>query len=340
MKLPNMVMLGMLSALVSAATILPATKADAQSDPRMQLRTDFDTIVKGKKVAWVPITLGNPLGDSWTKAMKGNFDRFGIEFVTRDPNFDSSAQLQAVTSMINEKPDVLIVQNPNVALLANELKRAMDLGIYVLQVNMRSNQPSDAYVGADYYDTGRLIAEDIGASCGGGKSSGKVAIVQGEPTAAGSVDQLRGAMDVFKKNPSIKIVSTQAANWDTNKAYEITATVLQQHPDLCATYGFWGVMQTGAAQAVKAAGLAGKVKVYASSEGNWNDCDLVEQGLFYKILSYRSNIQGEQISDAVVTLLQGGAKPGTKNLIYLSNNYWVASKKDRNYCFEKNATTP
>ena len=109
MKLPNMVMLGMLSALVSAATILPAT-ADAQSDPRMQLRTDFDTIVKGKKVAWVPITLGNPLGDSWTKAMKGNFDRFGIEFVTRDPNFDSSAQLQAVTSMINEKPDVLIVQ--------------------------------------------------------------------------------------------------------------------------------------------------------------------------------------------------------------------------------------
>ena len=211
MKLLNMVMLGMLSALVSAAAILPATKAAAQSDPRMQLRTDFDTIVKGKKVAWVPITLGNPLGDSWTKAMKGNFDRFGIEFVTRDPNFDSSAQLQAVTSMINEKPDVLIVQNPNVALLANELKRAMDVGIYVLQVNMRSNQPSDAYVGVDYYDTGRLIAEDIGASCGGGKSSGKVAIVQGEPTAAGSVDQLRGAMDVFKKNPSIKIVSNSGS---------------------------------------------------------------------------------------------------------------------------------
>ena len=327
-------------AILGALAILPAKQALAQADTRTQLRSDFDAAIKGKKVAWVPITLGNPLADSWTKAMKSNFDKYGVELVVRDPNFDSGAQLQAVTSIINEKPDVLIVQNPNVSLLANEIKRAMAAGIYVVQVNMRSNQPSDAYVGVDYYDTGRLIAEDIAATCGNGKGSGKVAIVQGEPTAAGSVDQLRGALEVFKKYPSIKVVSTQAANWDSNKAYEITATVLQQHPDLCATYGFWGIMQAGAAQAVKAAGLDGKVKVYASSEGNWNDCDLVEQGLFYKILSFRSNIQGEQIADAVITLLEEKAKPGSRSLIYLSNNFWVAGKADRNYCFEKSAVTP
>lgn len=324
------------AALLSANTGL----AFAQDDSRTQLRHDFDSAVAGKKVAWVPITLGNPLVDSWTTAMRENFERWGIELSVADPNFDSNAQLQAVTAAINDKPDVLIVQNSNVALLANEIKRAMDSGIYVIQVNMRSNQPSDIYVGVDYYDTGRIIARDIVEACGNGKSSGKVAMVQGEPAAAGSVDQLRGAMEVFEKEPSIKVVSTQAANWDSNRANEITATVLQQHPDLCATYGFWGIMQAGAAQAVKVAGLEGKVKVYASSEGNWGDCDLVNSGLFYKVLSFRSNIQGEQISNAVLSLLQGKGKPGEESTIYLSNNFWVSGNDDRHYCFEKASVTP
>jgi ribose transport system substrate-binding protein len=324
--------------LVALTVGLAGTAAFADTDVRTRLRSDFEKAVKGKTVAWVPITLGNPLGDSWTAAMRENFDRWGVKFIVRDPNFDSNVELQAVTSLINEKPDVLIVHNPNVSLLAKEIKRAMDSGIYVIQINMRSNQPSDAYVGVDYYDTGRIIAKDIVAECGDGKSSGKVAIVQGEPTAGGSVDQLKGAMEVFATDKSIKVVSTQAANWDSSKANEVTATVLQQHPDLCATYGFWGIMQAGAAQAVKAAGLQGKVKVYASSEGNYGDCDLLEQGLFYKLLSFRSDVQGQQISDAVVTLLESGNKPGSKELIYLSNQYWVTGKQDRRYCFEKGAT--
>jgi len=216
--------------LVALTVGLAGTAAFADTDVRTRLRSDFEKAVKGKTVAWVPITLGNPLGDSWTAAMRENFDRWGVKFIVRDPNFDSNVELQAVTSLINEKPDVLIVHNPNVSLLAKEIKRAMDSGIYVIQINMRSNQPSDAYVGVDYYDTGRIIAKDIVAECGGGKSSGKVAIVQGEPTAGGSVDQLKGAMEVFATDKSIKVVSTQAANWDSSKANEVTATVLSSIP--------------------------------------------------------------------------------------------------------------
>lgn len=324
--------------LVLLTTCFSFSVSSVEADPRTELRTDFYKAVEGKTVAWVPITLGNPIGDSWTIAMGENFKKFDINFIVRDPNFDSNVQLQAVTSLINEKPDVLIVQNPNVSLLARELKRAMDNGIYVIQVGMMSNQLTDAHVGPDSYELGRLIAEDIVAECGGGKSSGKVAFVQGEPTAAASLEQLEGAMDVFKKDKSIKVVSTQAANWDSNKAYEITTTVLQQHPDLCATYGFWGIMQQGAAQAVKAAGLQDKVKVYATGEGNWSDCDLVEQGLFHKYLSYRTDVQGQQLTDAVLTLLQYGDKPGTRRLNYMTNSFWVEGKQHRHYCFEKPAT--
>jgi ribose transport system substrate-binding protein len=306
----------------------------ADAGVRSQMRLDFDKAVRGKVVAWVPLTMSTTIDIIWTRVMKDDFDKYGIKLIVRDPNFSSDAQLQAVTSLINEKPDVLVVQNANVSVLARPLKKAMEAGIQVIQVNMMSNQPTDAYVGVDNVDLGRTVAKDIVAQCGAGKSSGKVALVQGEATAAASLEQLKGAMEVFDADKSIKVVSSQAANWDSNKANEITATVLQQHPDLCATYGFWGTMQQGAAQAVKAAGLEGKVKVYATTDGPRADCDAVEDGLFYKVLSYRSDVQGKQISDAVVTLLQNGVKPGTKQLVYLSNSYWVTGKSDRAFCFD------
>ncbi len=56
---------------------------------------------------------------------------------------------------------------------------------------------------------------------------------------------MKGAKPIFDKDPAIKIVSDQAANWDATKAHDITATVLQQNPDLCGIYGFWDVMSAG-----------------------------------------------------------------------------------------------
>jgi len=49
--------------------------------------------------------------------MKANFDDYGLKL---DPNFRSDVQLQAVSSLINEKPDILIVQNPTTTLLVRD----------------------------------------------------------------------------------------------------------------------------------------------------------------------------------------------------------------------------
>ena len=202
------------------------------AEAREQLRAQFDKTLKGKTVAWAPVWLG-VLESEWTRVMKDRFDDYGIKLETRDANFKSDVQLQAVSDYINEKPDVSVVQNPNVTLLAKELKRAMEAGIYVVQVNMASNTLTDAYVGVDAKDMGRRLAQNIIDECGGGKGSGEVSILEGEATAAYSLDMKNGAMEVFKTDPSIKVVSSQPTSWDANKAGEITATVLQQHPNLC-----------------------------------------------------------------------------------------------------------
>lgn len=321
-----------IAALTLAAVGLGYAANANAADPRQQLFDKFTKATQGKKVAWVPVWLG-VLESEWTRVMKNSFADHGIEFVMRDPNFKSDVQLQAVSTLINEKPDILIVQNPTATLLARELKRAMDSGIKVIQVNMASNQLTDAYVGADVPRMGRMLAEEAIKACGGGAGSGKIAILQGEATAAYSLDMTKAATEILEKDASIKIVSSQPVNWDANKASEVTTNVLQQNPDLCAIISVWGPQTAGAAQVVKNAGLQGKVKIFVGSDGQPADCDMVDQGLYTKNLSYTADLQGEAIVNAALALLQDDRPAGSTQYAFYTTNYWVSGPQDRQFCF-------
>src|SRR5271167_4543076 len=299
-------------------------RAQDETKTAHELRADYDKNLKGKTIAFLPIATGVPLMDEWGTVIKTEAEWSGMKFTIRDPALNMSAMQQALTALVDEKLDVIVVQNPSVTLLMKELKRAEAQGIHVVQMNMSSNYKSDAFVGADWYEVGRLLAEDVVKACGTGSGgSGEVQIVQGELTAAASVDQIAGVMDTLNKDKAIKVVSNQAAQWDANTALNITATVIQQHPDLCASIGFWGIMQSGAAQAIRTAGKIDKVKVYASGEGSQLDCDQVNQGNFYKFLSYTAGEQGRDAFVAAVALLEGDAKPGASHKEYYTRPIWL-----------------
>jgi ABC-type sugar transport system substrate-binding protein len=298
--------------------------AQEETKAARELRADYDKALKGKTVAYLPIACGIPLQDEWGRVIHTEAEARGMKFIARDPNNNPSAMQQALTALVDEKPDVIFVQNPSVSLLAKELKRAESQGTHVVQMNMGSNYKSDAFVGADWAQVGRILAEEVVKECGTGtKTSGKVQIVQGELAAATSVDQIGAIMEVLNKDKAITVVSNQAANWDANTALNITATVIQQHPDLCASIGFWGIMHSGAAQAIRNAGKIDQVKVYASGEGSQLDCDQVNNGNFTKFLSYRATEQGHDMFIAAETLLEIGEKPGVKHIEYYTQPIWV-----------------
>ncbi|WP_199433800.1 sugar ABC transporter substrate-binding protein [Qaidamihabitans albus] len=270
--------------------------------------------LQGEKAAFVPVGLGTPLTEEWARQMKRGFEAAGMEFVVRDPNWDTAKQAEAVQSLINEKPAVLVVHNFDVQVLAKLIQQAEQAGIHVIQINMVSNYKSGAFVGADTIDLGRRIATDIVAECGKGTStSHKVQIVQGDATSGFTLDVMAGAKQVFDKHPEIKVVSTQAANWDRTKAHDITATVIQQHPDLCASWGFWDQMQYGAATAIKEAGKIDQVKVFTSDHSKIT-CEALRDGMFFQSYGYSVPTQGTDIVAIAKYLLQSGQAPGTARI--------------------------
>lgn len=277
--------------------------ASSSSEP-----AQADSNIKGKKVIFVPISMGISLTEAWAKRMREHAAIYDYSFDVRDAAFNTGAMSELLAKAISEKPDVLVAHNPTVQLLARQIKQAEAEGIKVLQINLQSNQPSSAFVGANWERIGREIAEDIVKECGAGSGkSGKVAIIPGQLTAADSVIMNEAAFKVFETDPEIKVVSNQASDWEPEKARQITATVLQQNPDLCAVFGHWDVHTMGAGAAVKDAGLQDKVLVYATGGGDDVTCKAVEDKVLHRVWSYDADGQGRDAATMIDLLLQGAA---------------------------------
>lgn len=306
---------GMTGAIAGAALIcLGAGTAAAQGNTAQQLQEQWKKDVVGKTIVYIPVAYSVPLTRIWGERMQMIADRLGIKFQVRDPNFNTQREEQLLTAEIGQHPDVLIVHNPNVQVLAPALQQAENAGIYVIQINMASRYKSDAFIGVQPNELGTQMAEAVVKACGGKK----IALMDGEVTSAYSLGIMEGATSVFKKHPDIQIVSNQAANWDSKTAHDKAATVLQAHPDLCGYMGWWSGQDSGIAQAVKQAGLLGKVKIFTTDGGEEPACEYLKEGLFYEDFIYPAVLQADQMMSTAVTLLQSKMKPGTMHVTVFS----------------------
>ena len=274
--------------------------------------------LKGKKVGFVPISMGFDLTQGWLAGMQRQADDLGYEIIVRDPNWSVESGIQAITSLIEEAPDLLVIQNNDNQSYNRLVQQAAAAGIPVIQVQQSVETKSDAYIGPDWYRIGTVTAQALVDKCGAG-TSGKIAVVEGATAAPASILMKQGIEDLVAKNPGVTIVSSQAADWDASKAFAITATVLQQNPDLCGIAGFWDVADTGTAGAIREAGLEGKV-VLATSGGGSREagCAKVESGEFSVYNSYNVAGQARDLNDAIKVLLQAKLPAGSAPFALLS----------------------
>jgi ribose transport system substrate-binding protein len=267
--------------------------------------------VEGRTLAWVPVVLGYPITDEWTAIMDDMATAMGMEFVVRDPNFDTQQMVSNVQSFVNQlsSGDVLVVHNLDVNLLANLIEQAQDKGIYVIQLNLASNYKSDAYVGADFQEVGTMAGQEIVDTCGNGKSSGKVQIINISTTDEASVQTAAAMKELFEEN-GLEVVSEGSALSDPTKAHDMTATVLQANPDLCAIWSVDSTAGAGAAEAVRSAGKLGTTHVYVADSTSVV-CENVGNGLFAAAFGYSVPEQAVQVVTMASYLMQSGLEAGS-----------------------------
>jgi ribose transport system substrate-binding protein len=82
--------------------------------------------------------------------------------------------------------------------------------------------------------------------------------------------------------------------------------------------GWWSGQDSGIAQAVKQAGLLGKVKIITTDGGEPPACEYLKAGLFYEDFIYPATLQADQMMSTAELLLQSHAKPGTMHVAIYS----------------------
>ncbi|MDX5356391.1 MAG: sugar ABC transporter substrate-binding protein [Rhodobacterales bacterium] len=291
--------------------------------------------LKGKKIAYLPISIGFDLAQAWGGVVKQQAEVYGMEFTSQDPNWSTDAMAQGFTALLAEQPDVIVTQNPDIQSLARLMKQANAKGIVVVQMNMAGAVQTDAVVAPDLIGMGEKIAQKVVEKCGKGtNTSHKVSIVQGVLTGGVSFYQIQGINKVFAENPDIKVVSSQAADWDASKARAITETVLQQHPDICAVIDVWDGQGVGTGAAIKQAGLSDKVFFITSGGGAQSMCDMLKDGTFTAAYNYDAVGMGRDAWTAIMVALQNKQGGGAiKTQIYSPYRYMTKDDVKDGTCF-------
>jgi ribose transport system substrate-binding protein len=149
--------------------------------------------------------------------------------------------------------------------LEPSINKAIAAGIPVVTVDADLPQSNRlAFVGTGNvkagYTGGTKLAELVGGK-------GKVALLT-KPGQSNLEERIRGykaALSQYKDIRLVQVVDTQS---NPVVAAQVAATVLQRHPDLAGLGCVEAAGGTGAATAVREAGLVGKVKIVSMDRGN------------------------------------------------------------------------
>lgn len=307
-----------LATAMMASVAIGAVNSHAQSSMNDPARDEYYATLKDKRVVFVPVFMGLDLTEGWSKMMAKQAAALGYKYEVRNSNFNTAAGAQTLTSLITEKPDVIVVQNPDVQSYAKLLQKAEKAGIRVIQLNMKTNTLTTGFVGADVVQLGETQANAVVAKCTADGASGKVLVLAGPPTSPFSAYMLKGYENILNANSKINVVSVQSTgDYESSKAKSITQVVLQQHPDLCGVLGVWDNTDVGTAAAIKEAGKSDQVFVSSSGGGGELACKGIQEGMWQHYVSYDVPGQARDLNNLIrAALLDKNEVGSTKTILY------------------------
>jgi ribose transport system substrate-binding protein len=216
------------------------------------------------------------LGNSYTKAftdgiadaaqkMGATADNFGA-----DPAYDAIAQSHQIQDAITSKKyDVFIIYACDGNAVVPDVEDALAAGIKVVaaDVVIGPNTTSFApypgvvsYIGRTGISNGTMLGQMIVSACATVTSATcKVGYLIGAQALTIDQDRITAINSVLASHTNIKIVASQEAFYLQDKGYEVAQNMLQAHPDINVFATSGDQMMLGAQQAVKDAGLTGKV---------------------------------------------------------------------------------
>ncbi|KAA8829476.1 ABC transporter substrate-binding protein [Bifidobacterium myosotis] len=200
--------------------------------------------------------------------IKAAFDKAGFDLVyAPTQNNDQQKQIQAFNKFVNDEVDAIVLSSTEDSGWDDSLKKAAEAEIPVFTVDRHvevkgaeAKKAVVAYIGPDHEWQGEQAAEYVNKNFPDGANG---IVLEGPAGLSVVKDRTKGFNAKIASNQ--KILESQSANWSTDEAKTVTAGLLDKYKSENISWIFAqnDEMGLGAAQAVDAAGMKGKVKIIA-----------------------------------------------------------------------------
>lgn len=264
-------------------------------------------------VAFLPKSKGNAYFISCKAGAEKAAKALGVDLLFDGPTeSDPAKQNEIIENWIALGVDVIAAACENREGISTALRKAQAKGIKVITYD------ADALPDARSFFVNQATPEGIGhgmadeaARLMGGE--GELAIILATLTAANQREwQKHIEARVAEKYPKMKIVAVRPCDDLKDKAQSEATALLSAHPNLKLLMNICSPAVPGAAEAVKQAGKAGKVKVIGLGLPSENR-RYVKEGVTDSVMLWKTEDLGALAVEAAVALAKGTLKPGDKS---------------------------
>jgi len=215
--------------------------------------------------------VNDPFYITMERGAKQAADLMGVNLIVQIPEtWNATVQTPIIDAIISRGDiDFMFLAPVDKEAMIEPLKRVVDAGIPMLTVDTfigdgdYANGPVTfplSYIGSDNVEGGMIAARALVESLGG---KGKVYVQNVKPGISTTDQREEGFKKGVAAVPGMELVGVDYNDDDAGKGQAQTAAVLQREPELAGIFGTNVFSAQAAANAVKNAGLSGKVKVVA-----------------------------------------------------------------------------
>ncbi|OYT90162.1 MAG: sugar ABC transporter substrate-binding protein [Burkholderiales bacterium PBB3] len=219
------------------------------------------------EVGLVMKTLTNPFFVEMEKGARRAERDLGIKLVVKTAAQETSIeqQIQLIEDLIAARVGAIVIAPGDSQRLIPALKKAADAGIKLVNIDNRlapealsqAGIPPIPFIGvnneAGAYKAAKFLAQGVSGPT-------DAVILEGIRSADNARKRLDGARRAWADNKNIRIVASVAANWEIDKAYEVTKALFATSPNIKLVFASNDMMAIGAVKYLQEAGKSG-VKV-------------------------------------------------------------------------------
>jgi ABC-type sugar transport system substrate-binding protein len=242
--------------LAVALVALIGCKQESASKPQ-QPSAEAPAAAKKLVVGFSQVGAESAWRTAETKSIRGEADKRGVDLKFADAQGKQASQIQALTSFIAQKVDVIVLAPVVETGWDVVLQQAKDANIPVILVDRGIKVTDESLyttlIASDFVEEGRMAAEWLAK-----KTNGKANIVelQGTTGSAPAIDRQKGFAEVLTKFPDMKIIKSQSADFTRAKGKEVMeAFIKSDRANIQAVYAHNDDMALGAIQALEEAGM-------------------------------------------------------------------------------------